>query len=111
LRLHYAKFSKFVFKSREFDIRSISVRNQGLNQKVERLNGVFRDRGKVMRGMDHKESAQKLIDAYRVHYNFVRDHSATGKTPTGQAGIKLELDKNRIENLIKIASRQNIRTA
>ena len=29
--------------------RSVSVRHKGLNQKVERLNGVFRDREKVMR--------------------------------------------------------------
>ncbi len=28
------------------------------------MNGVFRDREKVMRGMDHKDSAQKLIDAF-----------------------------------------------
>ena len=36
----------------EFEIlRSISVRNQGLNSKVERLNGTIREREKVMRGM------------------------------------------------------------
>ncbi len=63
------------------NIRSISVRHKGLNQKVERLNGIFRDREVVMRGMDHKESAQKLIDAYRVHYNFVREHGSIKKTP------------------------------
>jgi transposase-like protein len=33
------------------NIRSISVRNQGLNSKVERLNGTVREREKVMRGM------------------------------------------------------------
>jgi len=73
------------------NIRSVSVRHKGLNQKVERLNGVFRDREKVMLGMDHKESAQKTIDAFRIHYNFVREHSAIGQTPAEQAGIKLEL--------------------
>ena len=41
------------------NIRSVSVRHQGLNQTVERLNGIIRDREKVMRGMDHRESAQK----------------------------------------------------
>ncbi len=34
-----------------------------------------------MRGMDHAESAQKLIDAYRIHYNFIREHSSIKKTP------------------------------
>lgn len=89
------------------NIRSISVRHKGLNQKVERLNGVMRDREKVMRGMDHKESAQKTIDAFRIHYNFIREHSAIGKTPAEQAGIGLELGQNKIENLIKMATRKN----
>lgn len=86
------------------NIRSVSVRHNGLNQKVERLNGVFRDREVVMRGMDHRESAQKLIDAYRIHYNFIREHGSIGKTPAEQAGIKLDLGQNKIENLIKLAS-------
>jgi putative transposase len=34
------------------NIRSISVRNEGLNSVVERLNGTVRDREKVMRGMN-----------------------------------------------------------
>ena len=55
--------------------------------------------------MDHKESVQKLIDAYRIHYNFIRDHSSIKKTPSEQAGIKLELGQNKIESLIKMASR------
>jgi putative transposase len=86
------------------NIRSVSVRHNGLNQKIERLNGVFRDREVVMRGMDHKESAQKLIDAYRIHYNFIREHGSIKKTPAEQAGIKLDLGQNRIESLIKMAS-------
>ncbi len=88
------------------NIRSVSVRHKGLNQKVERLNGVFRDREVVMRGMDHKESAQKLIDAYRIHYNFVRNHGSIDQTPAEKAGIKLELGQNKIENLIKLASKK-----
>lgn len=87
------------------NVRSISVRHKGLNQKVERLNGVFRDREKVMRGMDHKESAQKLIEAYRVHYNFVRKHGSIKKTPSEEAGIKIDLGQNKIETLIRLASK------
>ncbi len=86
------------------NIRSISVRNQGLNSRVERLNGTVRDREKVMRGMNTKESAQKIIEAMRIHYNFCREHSKLGKTPAEQAGIKLELGQNKIENLIRLAS-------
>jgi hypothetical protein len=60
-----------------------------------------------MRGMDHKDSAQKLIDAMRIHYNFIRDHSSIKKTPAEQAGIKLELGQNKIESLIKMASKNS----
>lgn len=60
-----------------------------------------------MRGMDHKDSAQKLINAYRIHYNFVREHGSIKKTPAEQAGIKLDLGQNKIENLIKLASKVN----
>ncbi len=87
------------------NIRSISVRKEGLNSKVERLNGTMRDREKVMRGMDHAESAQKLIEAMRIHYNFCREHSSLGKTPAEQAGIKLGLGNNKVMNLIKLAGK------
>lgn len=92
-------------KPRVMNVRSISVRKEGLNSRVERLNGTMRDREKVMRGMNTKESSQKLIEAMRVHYNFVREHSSLGKTPAEQAGIKIELGNNKIENLIKMASK------
>ncbi len=85
------------------NIRSISVRHKGINQKVERLNGIFRDREVVMRGMDHAESAQKLVDAYRVYYNFIRVPSSMKKSPAEQAGIKIDLGQNKIENLLKHA--------
>ena len=86
------------------NIRSISVRNEGLNSRVERLNGTMRDREKVMRGMNTKESSQKIIEAMRIHYNFVREHSSLKKTPAEQAGIKMILGNNKIEGLFKLAS-------
>ena len=58
-----------------------------------------------MRGMDHRESAQKLIDAYRIHYNFIREHGSIKKTPAEQAGIKLDLGDNKLESLTKLASK------
>ena len=90
------------------NIRSVSVRHKGLNQKVERLNGVFRDSKKVMRGMDHKESAQKTIDAFRIHYNFIQEHGGIKKTPAEQAGIKLDLGQDKIENFIKLSLKKKI---
>jgi transposase-like protein len=86
------------------NIRSISVRNQGLNSKVERLNGTMREREKVMRGMQRKETAQQIVDAMRIHYNFVREHQTLQKTPAEKAGIRLDLKNNRVENLIRLAA-------
>jgi len=56
-----------------------------------------------MRGMNTKESAQKIIEAMRIHYNFCREHSALGKTPAEESGIKLNLQGNKIESLIRLA--------
>ena len=56
--------------------------------------------------MRNRESAQKTIDAFRIHYNFIREHKVIKKTPAEQAGIKLELGENKIENLIKLASKK-----
>lgn len=108
LKSYKIAFAKEYYTStnpRTNEIRSVSVRHNGLNQKVERLNGIFRDREVVMRGMDNKDSAQKLIDAYRIHYNFVREHGTIKQTPAEKAGINLDLGNNKIESLIKLASK------
>ena len=99
----YAKaYRQEYFRDRKHvkNIRSISFRNEGLNSRVERLNGTMRDREKVMRGMHSKESAQKIIEAMRIHYNYCREHSQLGKTPAEQARIKLDLQDNKAESLI-----------
>ena len=58
-----------------------------------------------MRGMQTKETAQQVVDAMRINYNFLREHSAIGKTPAEQAGIKLDLGQNKIENLMRLAAK------
>jgi transposase-like protein len=110
LKAYNGAFAKEYYTAhnpRTENIRSVSVRHDGLNQIIERLNGIFRDREVVMRGMENRESAQKLIDAYRIHYNFIRNHGSIGKTPEEKAGIKLDLGENKIENLIKMASKNS----
>ncbi|MEP0826064.1 MAG: DDE-type integrase/transposase/recombinase, partial [Nitrososphaera sp.] len=87
------------------NVRSVGSGEQGLNPKVERLNGTVRDREIVMRGLDNKESAQELLDAMRIHYNFIRPHMAIGgHTPAEMAGINLNLTGNKVENLIRQAA-------
>jgi hypothetical protein len=62
------------------------------------------DREKVMRDKHSKESVQKIIEAVRIHYNYCREHSQLGKTPAEQAGIKLDLQDNKVESLIRLAA-------
>ncbi len=89
------------------DIRSISVRKKGLNQKIERLNGIFRDREIPMRGMDSKESAQKLIDVYRIYYNHIRVHGTIGTTPAAKAGLAVQ-GENKWLTLIQNAGKNMV---
>jgi putative transposase len=94
LRSYDEAYQKEFFTKRNprtMNIRSVSVRNEGLNSKVERLNGSVRDREVVMRGMDHKESAQTLMEALRIYHNYIRTHQGLdGKTPAEASGIKIE---------------------
>ena len=55
-----------------------------------------------MRGMQTRETAQKTIEAMRIHYNFCREHSTLGKTPAEASGIKIE-GENKILTLIQNA--------
>ncbi|MDQ6866301.1 MAG: DDE-type integrase/transposase/recombinase [Thermoproteota archaeon] len=109
LRTYDEAFRKEYFslkQPRVKNIRSISVRGKGLNSKVERLHGTIRKREKVMRGMQTKETGQKIIDALQINYNYIREPSTLKKTPAEKAGIKLGLHDNKIENLIRLAKQR-----
>jgi transposase-like protein len=106
LRTYDEAFQKEYFSlknPRVKNIRSVSVRHEGLNSKVERLHGTIREREKVMRGMQTKQTAQTLLDAVQINYNYIREHSTLKKTPAEKAGIKLNLKDNKIANLIQLA--------
>ena len=74
------------------------------NNKMERLNGEFRDREKVMRGLKKKDSV--IIDGYRLYHNYIRSHMGLkGKTPAEACGIKIE-GENKWKTLIQNASKK-----
>ena len=59
-----------------------------------------------MRGLDHEDSAQIMIDGFRIYYNFIRPHMAlNGKTPAEKCGITVE-GMNKWMTLIQNASHQ-----
>jgi transposase-like protein len=107
LRSYDEAFQKEYFslkQPRVKNVRSVSVRHEGLNSKVERLHGTIREREKVKRGMQTKATAQQIIEAIRINYNFLREHSSLKKTPAENAGIKLQLGENKMQNLIRMAA-------
>jgi hypothetical protein len=56
-----------------------------------------------MRGMQTRQTGQKIIDALQINYNYLREHSTLKKTPAEKAGIRLGLQDNKIQNLIRLA--------
>ena len=48
---------------------------------------------------------QELVDAMRIHYNFIRPNQAIGgQTPAEAAGINLNLRENKVEGLMRQAA-------
>jgi hypothetical protein len=71
---------------------------------MERLNGEFRDREKVMRGLKQKDTT--ILAGYQIYHNYVRPHQAlNGKTPAEACGIEIRGDK-KWRTLIQNAVRQ-----
>jgi len=103
LRAYQDAFNKEFFTLR--NPRTEHVRLAGLtkasnNNMVERLHGTLRERDKVMRGLKKEES--DIIEGLRIYYNFIRPHMAlNGRTPAEMAGINLQLEQNRWEDLIR----------
>ena len=93
-------------KPRTQHVKLKNIKEGTNNNIVERVNGTVRERLKVMRGLDHDASAEKMLAANRIYYNYVRPHQALGgKTPAEKAGIDLKLKGNKWEELIKRGKR------
>jgi putative transposase len=78
-------------QTRPIHIRHIHLKGDMNNNKMERMNGEFRDREKVMRGI--KKDDSPLIEGYQIYHNYIRPHMGLeGKTPAEACGIKIEGD-------------------
>ncbi len=92
-----------VKKGSPIHIRHISLHGDRNNNKMERLNGEFRDREKIMRGVKKKDSA--IFDGYQLYHNYFRPHmSLDGKTPAEACGIEINGD-NKWITVIQNASK------
>jgi transposase-like protein len=91
-------------KPRVQHVKLKNIREGTNNNIIERLHGTLKERTKVMRGLDTDETAQRMMDAHRIYYNYLRPHQALdGKTPAERAGVDLQLEGNKWEELIKKA--------
>jgi len=83
-------------------IRHIKLQGDRNNNKMERLNGEFRDREKVMRGVKKRDSPS--ITGYQLYHNYIREHEGLkGRTPAEACGITVE-GENKWITLIQNAS-------
>lgn len=70
---------------------------------MERMNGEFRDREKVMRGLKRMDTP--ILKGVQIYHNFIRPHEALkGQTPSDLAGIKVH-GENRWITIIQNASK------
>ncbi len=71
---------------------------------MERLNGEFRDREKVMRGVKKKDSV--IFDGTQIYHNYFRPHMGLdSKTPAEACGIEIKGD-NKWITVIQNASKK-----
>lgn len=91
-------------QDRTLHIRNIRLQGDMNNNKMERLNGEFRDREKVVRGIKKTDSV--MFDGYQMFHNYLRPHQGLdGKTPSEACGIEINGD-NKWLTIIQNASNQ-----
>ena len=89
-------------KKHAIHVNHIHLQGDRNNNKMERLNGEFRDREKVVRGVKKKDSV--IFDGYQMYHNFLRPHmSLDGKTPAEVCGIEIK-GENKWKTIIQNAS-------
>ncbi len=58
------------------------------NNLSERMQGIIRERDKVLRAMKSRETGQNYLDGWQVDFNYLRPHMGVGeKTPAQAAGM------------------------
>jgi transposase-like protein len=99
------------FYDRSADIINPHVRLKDFQSKpnnniLERLNGTFRERTKVMRSLDDQKGAAEFAKGMQVYYNYIRPHQGIeGQTPAEKAKIPIDFKGNRWMTMIELAAK------
>lgn len=79
------------------------------NNLIERFHGTIKERTKVMRAFNDKESLKRFMEGWLVHYNFFRPHSSlkNDMTPAQAADIQFPFRnwKDVVEQPLHVTSR------
>lgn len=72
------------------------------NNIVERFHNTYRDKEKIMRGLNSMKSAEIFTQDHALWYNFVRKNMGLGGlTPAQAAGIDIGWNQNRWKELLE----------
>ena len=83
-------------------IRLAGIAKKINNNKVERYHNTVRENVKTRRGHQNVKTVQEWSDSHRLYYNYLRPHMKfNGLTPAEVAGVKLNLQGNRWEDLLR----------
>jgi len=86
-------------------IRLKDVETKPNNNILERLNGTFRERTKVMRSLDSGAGAAEFAAGMQTYYNYIRPHQGIGgMVPAQMANIPMDLTGNRWMTMIGLAT-------
>jgi len=97
------EFRTMKLETRTEHIRHIRLQGDFNNNKMERMNGEIRDREKVMRGLERKDSP--ILVGYQIYHNYIKPHQSLDKrTPAEAAGIQVK-GKDKWLTLIQNAAR------
>lgn len=82
------KWRSYIPAVKELMPETTHIQSQGLRAEVnnnlsERVQGTFRQRQKTLRGLDSKESGQRYLDGWVLHYNLFRDHESLNYVSPG----------------------------
>ena len=76
------------------------------NNILERLNGTFSERTKVVRSFDSGIGAEEFATGMATYYNYIRPHQGIGgMVPAQLANIPINLTGNRWETMIRLAAK------